>query len=97
MAEVVHQAGELDAALRHLTESIPLTGQFPYTQPLTTGPARLAWIRQARGDTSERSAHPDLDLSSALAGTRTPDLLIRRGVPPSQWVSPVPPEYSDRA
>jgi hypothetical protein len=31
--------------------------------------------------------------SSALGGIRTPNLLIRRGVPPSQWVAPVPPEY----
>ena len=31
---------------------------------------------------------------SALGGTRTPNLLIRRRVPPSQWVAPVPAEYS---
>jgi hypothetical protein len=50
MAEVPYQRGELDAALRNLTEGILLTRQFPYTLPLTTGLARLAWIRQARGD-----------------------------------------------
>ena len=44
------RGGELDAALRYLTEGILLTRQFPYAQPLTTGLARLAWIRQARGD-----------------------------------------------
>jgi hypothetical protein len=32
----------------------------------------------------------------ALGGIRTPNLLIRRRVPPSQWVPPVPPEYNDR-
>jgi len=36
--------------VRCLTEGILIIRQFPYTQPLTTGLTRLAWIRQARGD-----------------------------------------------
>ena len=52
MAEVAYQRGELDAALRHVTEGIPLARQFPFNQPLATGLATLAWIRQARGDAS---------------------------------------------
>src|SRR5215472_7949524 len=50
LAEVAYQRGELDEALRHVTEGIPLAKNYPYTQPLATGLATLAWIRQARGD-----------------------------------------------
>ncbi|HXZ76804.1 MAG TPA: tetratricopeptide repeat protein, partial [Streptosporangiaceae bacterium] len=50
MAEVAYQRGELDAALRHVTEGIPLCRQLVYTQPLATGLAALAWIRHAQGD-----------------------------------------------
>ena len=50
MAEVAYQRGELDTALRHVTEGIPLCRQLVYTQPLATGLAALAWIRQANGD-----------------------------------------------
>jgi hypothetical protein len=38
----------------------------------------------------------DLDFPSALGGIRTPNLLIRRRVPPSQAVPPVPAEYDNR-
>ena len=50
LAEVAYQRGELDDALRHVTESIPLAKNDLYTQPLATGLATLAWIRHARGD-----------------------------------------------
>ena len=50
MAEVAYQRGELEAALEHLTEGIALCRQLTYTQPLATGLAVLAWIRQAGGD-----------------------------------------------
>jgi LuxR family maltose regulon positive regulatory protein len=50
MAEVAYQRGELDAALRHVTEGIPLCRQLFYTQPLATGLAALAWVRQTQGD-----------------------------------------------
>ena len=50
LAEVAYQRGELDAALGHLTEAIPLCRQVVYTPPLATGLATLAWIRQAQGD-----------------------------------------------
>ena len=50
MAEVACQRNELDTALQHLTDGIPLCRQFNYTQPLATGLAALAWIRQAQGD-----------------------------------------------
>ena len=50
LAEVAYQRGELDAALEQLTQGIPLCRQFVFTQPLATGLATLAWIRQAQGD-----------------------------------------------
>jgi LuxR family transcriptional regulator, maltose regulon positive regulatory protein len=50
MAEVAYQRDELDAALRHLTEGIPLCRQLAYSQPLARGLATLACIRQVQGD-----------------------------------------------
>ena len=50
MAEVAYQQGELDAALRHVTEGIPLARQSAHTQPLANGLVTLAWIRQAQSD-----------------------------------------------
>ncbi len=47
---VAYQRNELDIALRHVTEGIPLCRQFVYTPPLAFGLATLAWIRQATGD-----------------------------------------------
>jgi LuxR family maltose regulon positive regulatory protein len=50
MAGVLYERGEFDAALEHVTKAIALCRQLAYTQPLATGLATLAWIRQARGD-----------------------------------------------
>ncbi len=50
LAEVAYQRDELDMALRYVTEGIALCRQLVYTQPLATGLATLAWIRQANGD-----------------------------------------------
>jgi LuxR family maltose regulon positive regulatory protein len=50
MAEVAYQRGELDAALRHVTEGIARCRQLNWTQPLATGLVTLAWIRHAKGD-----------------------------------------------
>jgi LuxR family transcriptional regulator, maltose regulon positive regulatory protein len=47
---VAYQRNELDLALRHVTEGIPLCRQFVYTPPLAFGLATLAWIRQASAD-----------------------------------------------
>jgi LuxR family transcriptional regulator, maltose regulon positive regulatory protein len=52
MAGVEYQRGELDAALRHVTEGIALLRPASYTSPIATVLATLAWIRQARGDTA---------------------------------------------
>jgi LuxR family transcriptional regulator, maltose regulon positive regulatory protein len=50
MAGVLYERGQLDSALRHVTQGIALSRQLPYRQPLATGLATLAWIRQATGD-----------------------------------------------
>ena len=50
LAEVAYQRNELDTALRHVSEGIALCRQINFTQPLATGLATLAWIRQAQGD-----------------------------------------------
>jgi LuxR family maltose regulon positive regulatory protein len=47
---VAYQRNELEAALRQVTEGIERCRQLTYTQPLATGLAALAWIRQASGD-----------------------------------------------
>ena len=50
LAEVAYQRNELDTALRHVSEGIGACRQMNFTQPLATGLATLAWIRQARGN-----------------------------------------------
>ena len=50
MGEVAYQRNELEAAVRQVTEGIERCRQLTYTQPLATGLAALAWIRQAQGD-----------------------------------------------
>ena len=50
IAEVAYQRGELDEALRQLTEGIALCRQLNYPQPLATGLAVLAWVRHVMGD-----------------------------------------------
>jgi LuxR family maltose regulon positive regulatory protein len=50
MAEVAYQRGQLDTALRHLDEGIEPCRQLIFAQPVATGLATLAWVRQAQGD-----------------------------------------------
>jgi LuxR family transcriptional regulator, maltose regulon positive regulatory protein len=89
MAGVEYQRGELDAALRHVTEGIALLRPASYTSPMATGLATLAWIRQARGDTAgaleaigeaERVAPSPavVDLSNPLPAQRA-RLLLAQG------------------
>jgi LuxR family maltose regulon positive regulatory protein len=54
LGEVSYQRGDLDAALRQLTEGVALCRQFTYAPPLATGLATLAWARRALGDTGGR-------------------------------------------
>ena len=76
MAEVEYQRGELDAALEHVTEGIARLRPVNYTEPMATGMAALAWIRQAQGDDAgAREAMGEagrLAASPAVAGLINP-------------------------
>ena len=50
LAGVAYQRDELDTALRHVTNGIPLCRPWVYALPLASGLVTLAWLRQARGD-----------------------------------------------
>ena len=50
MGEVAYQRDELESAERQVSEGIERCRHLTYTQPLATGLAALAWIRQAQGD-----------------------------------------------
>ncbi len=50
LAEVAYQRDELDSALRHVSQGIPLCRQWVYVPPLASALVTLAWIRQATGD-----------------------------------------------
>ena len=50
MGEVAYQRNELESAVRQVSEGIERCRHLTYTQPLATGLAALAWIRQAQGD-----------------------------------------------
>ena len=52
LAEVAYQRNRLDAALEHVTRGIGPCRQLVYSQPLATGLATLARIRQATGDSA---------------------------------------------
>lgn len=50
LAELAYQRDELDAAQRHLVAAFPLCRALSYTQPLATGLAVQALLRQVGGD-----------------------------------------------
>jgi LuxR family maltose regulon positive regulatory protein len=50
LATLLYERGELDAALDHAVQGEALNRHLAFTQPMATGLAILAWIRQARGD-----------------------------------------------
>lgn len=52
MAEVCYERDQLEQALQHARRGISLGRQLTATRALARGLATLAWIRQARGDTS---------------------------------------------
>jgi ATP/maltotriose-dependent transcriptional regulator MalT len=59
LAAVAYQRGDLDAALRDVSEGIRLCRLLAYTQPLVEGLTTLAWIRQAHGDADGASDASD--------------------------------------
>jgi LuxR family maltose regulon positive regulatory protein len=50
LAQVLYERDELDAAVDHATRGVELCRHLAFTQPLATGLALLARIRQAQGD-----------------------------------------------
>jgi LuxR family transcriptional regulator, maltose regulon positive regulatory protein len=52
LAEVLYERNELAAAHEHATRGVALCRQLAFTQPLATGLAMLARIRQAQGDSA---------------------------------------------
>ena len=50
LAEVAYQRDDLDSALSHVSQGIPLCRQWVYALPLASGLVTLAWVRQATGD-----------------------------------------------
>ena len=75
-AEVEYQRGQLDAALRDVTEGIARLRPGSTTQPLAAGLATLAWIRQATGDAAGAldaiGAAEQVAPSPAMAGLISP-------------------------
>ena len=71
---VAYQRNELDLALRHVTEGIPLCRQFVDTPPLAFGLATLAWIRQASANPAGALAamHEAVHASPDPAGPLNP-------------------------
>jgi LuxR family maltose regulon positive regulatory protein len=52
LATLLYERGELDAALDHAVKAVALSRHLAFTQPMATGLAILAWIRQGQGDAS---------------------------------------------
>jgi len=52
LAEVLYERNELAAAHEHASKGVALSRQLAFTQPLATGLAMLARIRQVQGDTA---------------------------------------------
>jgi LuxR family maltose regulon positive regulatory protein len=87
LAEVAYQRGQLDTARRHVSEGIAACRQLGYAQPLATGLATLAWIRQAEGDAAgaldaigeaERAAPGGANLFNSVPAQRA-RLLLAQG------------------
>jgi LuxR family maltose regulon positive regulatory protein len=74
MAAVARERGELDAALEHVTDGIALCRQLAHVQPLATGLATQAWIRQAAGDAAGAKAAMR-EAMEAAPGPEVADLL----------------------
>jgi LuxR family maltose regulon positive regulatory protein len=59
LARVLYERDELTAALDHATRGVTLCRQLAFTQPLATGLATVAQIRQAQGDAAAAAAAMD--------------------------------------
>jgi LuxR family maltose regulon positive regulatory protein len=89
IAEVLYQRNELAAAHEHATQGVALCRHLAFTQPLATGLAILARIRQAEGDAAAAldaiGQAQRVELSSQVAALLNPvpawraQLLLARG------------------
>jgi LuxR family maltose regulon positive regulatory protein len=78
---VLYERGDLTAALDHATRGVTLCRQLAYTQPLATGLATLARIRQAQGDAAAAAAA----MAEARQVEVSPQVVALLNPVPSLW------------
>jgi LuxR family maltose regulon positive regulatory protein len=81
LAAVLYERDELTAALDHATRGVTLCRQLAFAQPLATGLATLAQIRQAQGDAAAATAAMD----EALQAGPSPQIVALLNPVPSLW------------
>src|SRR5215469_4409280 len=81
LAGVLYERGELTAALDHATRGVTLCRQLTFTQPLATGLAIVAQIRQAHGDAAAAAAAVD----EARQAGPSPQVVALLNPVPSLW------------
>jgi LuxR family maltose regulon positive regulatory protein len=81
LAGVLYERDELTAALDHATRGVTLCRQLAFAQPLATGLATLALIRQAQGDTAAAAAAMD----EARQAGPSPQVVALLNPVPSLW------------
>jgi LuxR family maltose regulon positive regulatory protein len=81
LAGVLYERDELTAALHHATKGVRLSRQLAFTQPLATGLATLAQIRQAQGDAAAAAAAMD----EARQVELSPQVVALLNPVPSLW------------
>jgi LuxR family maltose regulon positive regulatory protein len=81
LAGVLYERGELTAALDHATRGVTLCRDLTFTQPLATGLATVAQIRQAQGDAAAAAAAMD----EAQQVELSPQVVALLNPVPSLW------------
>src|SRR5262249_3388186 len=81
LAGVLSERGELTAALDHATRGVMLCRQLAFAQPLATGLATSALIRQAQGDAAAAAAAMD----EARQAGPSPQVVALLNPVPSLW------------
>jgi LuxR family maltose regulon positive regulatory protein len=81
LAGILYERGELTAALDHATRGVTLCRQLAFAQPLATGLATLAQIRQAQGDTAAAAAV----MEQARQAGPSPQVVALLNPVPSLW------------
>jgi len=81
LAGVLYERGELTAAVDHATRGVTLCRDLAFTQPLATGLATVAQIRQAQGDAAAAAAVMD----EAQQVELSPQVVALLNPVPSLW------------